>query len=206
MSVPLYQYGPNLAANSKPTVYAYTQLLAYFDICGGLMYPAPSPRTKCGVLEQTHGIRLRAKFCLNWFIMSPSGGEKSGILAFFRRRHFVVSLVGGSLRKLNTGAQLQTFPHPTVSKSFLYSNAFTETSGAQSLTFESVADKQKTDKQPKNSTVLASSRRVKSEPHQTWHVIEDLEHILPPQKLLGVRPIVSPLGGAENFGEPDPST
>jgi len=79
--------------------------------------------------------------------MSPSGGEKSRILAFFRRRHFVVSLVGGSLRKLNTGAQLQTFPHPTVSKSFLYSNAFMETSGAQSLTFKSVTDRQTENRQ-----------------------------------------------------------
>jgi len=42
---------------------------------------------------------------------------------------------------LNTDAQLQTFPYPTVSKSFLYSNAFMAKSGAQSLTFKSVTDK-----------------------------------------------------------------
>jgi len=47
---------------------------------------------------------------------------------------------------LNTGAQQQTFPYPTVSKSFLYSNAFMAKSGAQSLTFKSVTNKQ-TDKQ-----------------------------------------------------------
>jgi len=44
------------------------------------------------------------------------------------------------------GAQLQTFPYPTASKMFLYSNAFMVKSGAQSLTFKSVTDKQ-TDKQ-----------------------------------------------------------
>jgi len=39
-------------------------------------------------------------------------------------------------------AQLQTFPYPTVSKSFLYANAFMAKSGAQSLTFKSVTDRQ----------------------------------------------------------------
>jgi len=35
-----------------------------------------------------------------------------------------MSPIGSNLRKLSMGAQLQTFPYPTVSKSFLYSNAF----------------------------------------------------------------------------------
>ena len=56
--------------------------------------------------------------------------------------HLVVSPIGNSLTKLNTGAQLQTFPYPKVSKSFLYSNAFMAKSGAQSLTFKSVTNKQ----------------------------------------------------------------
>jgi len=43
---------------------------------------------------------------------------------------------------LNTGAQLQTFPYPTASKSFLYSNAFMAKSGAQYLTFKSVTNRQ----------------------------------------------------------------
>jgi len=57
-----------------------------------------------------------------------------------------VSPIGSSLRKLNTGAQLQTFPYPTALKSFLYSNAFMAKSGAQTLTFKSVTDGQ-TDRQ-----------------------------------------------------------
>ena len=61
--------------------------------------------------------------------------------------------IGNSLTKLNTGAQLQTFPYPTVSKSFLYSNAFMAKSGAQTLTFKSVTDKQ-TDKQTKKLNVF----------------------------------------------------
>jgi len=63
---------------------------------------------------------------------------------FIWHRHLVVSPIGSSLRKLNTGAQLQTFPYPTASKSFLYSNAFMAKSGAQSLTFQSVTDRQTT--------------------------------------------------------------
>jgi len=48
-----------------------------------------------------------------------------------------------------TGAQLQTFPYPTVSESFLYSNAFMAKSGAQILTFKNVTDRQ-TDRQKIN--------------------------------------------------------
>ena len=68
-----------------------------------------------------------------------------------------------NLRKLNTGAQLQTFPYPTSSKSFLCSNAFMVKSGEQALTFKSVTDRQKTVR------FSPPRRRVKSELHQTWH-------------------------------------
>ena len=54
----------------------------------------------------------------------------------------MLSPIGNSLTKLNTGAQLQTFPYPTESKWFLYANAFMAKSGAQSLTFKSVTNKQ----------------------------------------------------------------
>jgi len=56
-----------------------------------------------------------------------------------RRKHG--GLVGCNLRKLSSGAQLQTFPYPTVSKSFLYSSVLAK-SGAQSLTFKSMKNKQ----------------------------------------------------------------
>jgi len=91
---------------------------------------------------------------------------KNPNFAVFGLWHLVVSPIGSSLRKLDTGAQLQTFPYPKVSKLFLYSNA-----GAQSLTFKSVTDKQtntQADRQ-KNQRFWPPRRRVKSEPHQTWH-------------------------------------
>ena len=92
------------------------------------------------------------------------------ILPYFGLRYLVVPPFCSSLRTLNTGAQLQTFSYPMVSKSFLYSdiNAFTAKSGAQFLTFKSVTNRQ-TNKQAKNSTFWPLRRRVKSEPHQTWH-------------------------------------
>ena len=58
--------------------------------------------------------------------------------AIFWTSAFTCSVVA----KLNTGAQLQTFPYPTALKPFLYSNAFMAKSGAQTLTFKSVTNKQ----------------------------------------------------------------
>ena len=95
---------------------------------GGLLYRAPLLiRAKFGVLLQTHGICLHAKFHLGRFTLSPSVFENPQFLPFFGLRHLVLSPNGNSPTKLNTGAQLQTFPYPTVSKSFLYSNAFRQT-------------------------------------------------------------------------------
>jgi len=86
---------------------------------------------------------------------------------FLGFRHLVMSPIVINLRKFNTGAQPQTFPYPTASKSFLHSNAFIAKSGAQSLRFKSVTNKQ-TNRQT-TPRFWPPRRRVKSEPHQTWH-------------------------------------
>jgi len=78
----------------------------------------------CARVDPRATLRLLTKFCLDQFILSLCGGEKPQILPFYCLWHFVVSPVGSDLRKLNTSAQLQAFPYPTLSKSFLYSNAF----------------------------------------------------------------------------------
>jgi len=122
---------------------------------------------------------------------------KNPFFAVFGLWHLVVSPIGSSLGKLNTSAQLQTFPYQTASKFFLYSNDFMAKSGAQSLTFKSVTNRQ-TDRQ-KNSTFLATPAATK-----LGTVIEDLEHILASPKLFRVRRVVSPLGSAQILGEPDP--
>jgi len=115
------------------------QILTFGGSCTDRLLPMTA---KFSVLEQTHGIRLRAKFRLDRFILTPSCGENPQILPLFGFWHLVMSPVGSRQRKLNTGAQLQTFPYPTVSKSFLYSNAFLAKSCAQTLTFTSVTNKQ----------------------------------------------------------------
>jgi len=116
---------------------------ANFDIWGSAVPTQISPmKAKLGVLEQTRGACLPVKLCVDQFILSPPGGKKPQIFLLFGIRHFEMSAVGSNLRKLIMGAQLQTFPYPTISKSFLYSNAFMAKSGVQSLTFKSMMNRQ----------------------------------------------------------------
>jgi len=133
------------------------QFWANFDIFGGSCTDPPLPmRAKFGELYQTHGARLPAKFRLDRFILLSCGGEKPQFLpflTFFGLRHLVMSPIIISLRKLSMNAQLQTFPYPRASKSFLYSNAFMAKCGSQSLTFKSVTNRQ-TGRQTKKLNVF----------------------------------------------------
>ena len=53
-------------------------------IFGGLLYPPPfTARAKFGVIEQTQGLHFQAKFHLNVFIVSTSGGQKPPFWANF---------------------------------------------------------------------------------------------------------------------------
>ena len=174
-------------------------------------------RAKFGVLEQTQGLHLPAKFHLNVFIVSASVGQSpqfwvnvdifvgsctdrfyrwgSNLVCYDRLTvyAYVPNFVSIGLfcrpllatkpifavfwtsafsgvakwqqsEKVGQGAQLQTFPYPTVSKSFLYSNAFMAKSGVRKR------DEQ-TNRQTKRKTqrFWPPRRPVKSEPHQTWH-------------------------------------
>ena len=71
-----------------------------------------------------------------------------------------------------------------VLKSFLYSSIFMAKLGAQTLTFDSVMDKQ-TDKQ-KLSVFGRPGGGCNPSPTNLGMVIEDLEHVLAPLKLMGV--------------------
>ena len=59
----------------------FGQILTFFGA------PLPTPllpiRVKFGVLEQTQGLHLPAKFYLNVFIVSASGGQKPQFWANF---------------------------------------------------------------------------------------------------------------------------
>jgi len=82
----------------------------------------------------------------------PVAAKKKQFFVVFWTSSFSDVSIGINLRKLSTGAQLQTFPYATALKSLLYSNAFMAKSGAQTLTFKSVTDKQ-TDRQTKLETI-----------------------------------------------------
>jgi len=124
------------------------------------------------------------KFGLDRFILSSCGGENPPIFAVFGLRHLVMSPIGINLRKLSTGAQLQTFLYPTASKSFLFSNAFMAKSGAQSLTFKSVKNKHRQTYKKLNVFGHPGGGRNPSRT-KLGTVIEDLEHVLALLKLLG---------------------
>ena len=60
------------------------QFWANFDTFGGsCTNPLLRMRAKFGVLEQTQGLHLRAKFYLNVFIVSAAGGQKPQFWANF---------------------------------------------------------------------------------------------------------------------------
>ena len=60
------------------------QFWANFDIFGGsCTNPLLPMRAKFGVLEQSQGLHLQAKFHLNVFIASASGGQKPQFWANF---------------------------------------------------------------------------------------------------------------------------
>ena len=77
------------------------------------------------------------------------------ILSFFWTSAFSGVASWPQSQKLSMGAQLQTFPYPTASKSCLYSHAFMAKSCAQTLTSKSVTDRH-TNKQ-RNLNVVGRS-------------------------------------------------
>jgi len=117
------------------------QFLANFNIWG-LLYSALLPiRAKFRVLEQITVYAYVPNF-VSIGLFYRRLAVKTPNFCHFLVRHFLVSPVGGSLRKLNAGAQLQTFSYPMTSKLFLYSNSFMAKSYAKTPSFKSVTDTQ----------------------------------------------------------------
>jgi len=104
-----------------------------------------------------YGIRPRAKFRLDRFILLPSVGENPKFLPIFGLRHLVLSPIGNNLTKLNMGTTTTNLP---------LSNGIKIVSVLQRLHGEigrTISDVQKrdglTDRQTnkqKNSTFLAA--------------------------------------------------
>ena len=158
MPYPLYRSRPNLAGNSRPMVSAYTPNLIWIRLlfnlpgtkphnfgqistCWGLLYQAPFNDdsqilySRADPWSDPWSTLTRQMSSRSVRSVAHWRRKKTQILPFFGLRNFVVSPVGGNRKTLNRGAQLQTIAYPTVSKSFLYSNAFMAKSCAQTLTF-----------------------------------------------------------------------
>ena len=72
--------------------------------------PLLSMKAKFGVLEETHGISLRAKFRLDRFILSPSVGENLQLLPFFCTPTFSVVANWQQSEKVGHGCTTTNLP------------------------------------------------------------------------------------------------
>jgi len=136
-------------------------------------------RAKFGVLYQTHGIRLPAKFRLYRFILSSCGCGKPQFLPFFGLRHLVVSpswqqsqkaehkytstnlpLING-IKIVSVLPIFQHFQRQRLCARFRHEGEIGRT----------ISDVEKRDEQTNEKTqrFWLPRRLVKSEPHQTWH-------------------------------------
>jgi len=100
------------------------QFLANFDIFGLLYRPPFTDDGKiwCAIADPRYTLTCQTSSRSVYYV--ELCWRKTPFLRFFGHGHLVASPTGNNLKKLNTGAQLQTFPYPTASKLFLYSNAF----------------------------------------------------------------------------------
>jgi len=130
----------------------------------------------------------------------PLATKNPNFCRFVGLQHLVMSSIGINLRKLSKGAQLQTF----------LSNGIKIVSVLQRLRGEighKISDIQKRDGQTNRQTdrqktqrFWPSRRRVKSEPHQTWHGDKRTSSTFLHLQNFWGSDAVSPLGGAENLG------
>jgi len=114
------------------------------------------------VLEQTKGLHLQAKFHLNVFIVSASGGQKAQFWVNF-------DIFGGSCTEVEHGCTTTNLP---LSNSVKIVSVLQRLHGEIGRTNSNVQKRDgQTDKQTDKKTerFWPPRRRVKSEPHQTLH-------------------------------------
>jgi len=105
------------------------------------------------------------------------------------------------VERVCTTAHVQKLPCPTIPRSFRNSKAFTAKWRSQSLLFESVTDKQKTQKnQQKHRTFLPPGGARYPSPTELGMVIEEVRTLLAPRKHVRLRRIVLPLGALNIWG------
>jgi len=129
---PHYWSGQNLAENSRvhDLLYAYMpnfiwihwleqkpQFWVNFDIWGSWSPFTDKDQIWCARANPWSMLKIQI---LSWLVYSvPLWQRKTLNSVISGLWHFVVSSVGSDWRKLNTDAQLQTFPYPIISKSLM---------------------------------------------------------------------------------------
>ena len=143
------------------------QVWANFDIWGLLYRPhfTNEGQMWCAIADPRYRPTLTCHISSRSVYSVALCWRKTPIFAVFWTSAFRVVAIWQQSDKVEHGCTTTT---PTASKSFLCSNAFIAKSGAQSLTFKNVTNKQ-TDRQTITQRFWPPRRRVKSEPHQTWH-------------------------------------
>jgi len=178
-----------------------------FLIFGGLLYRSPFPmRAKFGMLEHTQGLHLQAQIsseCVHCVIVSASGGQKPQFSANF-------DIFGSSCTDsfyqwgpnlVSYSRRMHNYKPSPIQR---HQNRFcTPTRSWRNRAHNLWRSKAwRTEKQTNKKTqrFWLARRRVKSEPHQTRHGDRGPRARSCASKTFGVWRIVSPLGGAENFG------
>jgi len=139
-------------------------------------------RAKFGVLQQTHGLRLPAKFRLDRFILSSSSGEKP---QFFPFLDFSISDAANwhQSQKVEHGCRTTNLP---LSNGIKIVSVLQRLHGEIGRTNSDVQMRDgQTDKQTDKKTPRFWPPRVNPSRTKLGTMIEDLEHVLAPLKLLG---------------------
>jgi len=123
---------------------------------------------------------------------------KSQFLPFFGFRHLVLSAIGNSLTKTNTVHNYKPSPIQRHQNRFCTPTPSWRNRAQNLWRWKAWRTDKQADK--KTQCFWPPRRRLKSEPHQTWHGDRGPRARSCTSKTFGIWRIVSPLGGAENLG------
>jgi len=219
---PPYRSGPNLAGNSRPTIYAYIPNFIWIHLLcqlpetkncnfgqiwtfGGFTYQAPFTDEGQVWCARTHPQSMLNAYVSNFVLIAlfshPLAVKTPKFCSFLPFLDFAILWCHHLALIWESWTWLQNYkPSPNQRYQNHYSNAFMAKSCAQTLTFKSMTDWQ-------------TGKNVFGCPGGWWNpiptelcvVIEDLKRVIAPRKLLQVQRIVLPLRGTENLVETHPS-
>jgi len=183
---------------------AKKQFWANFDIFRGSCTDPLSPmRAKFGVLSQTYGIRLRTKFRVDRFILSPTSWlRKTPSFAIFSSSAFSGVASWQQSDKVEHGCTTTNLPLSNCIKIVSIVQRHHGEIGRTNSDFQK-RDEQTTDRQTDRQTTFFGrpGGRLNPSSNKLGTVIEDIEHVLAPGKRFGVWRIVRRYRGRWKFGD-----